>query len=99
MAWRIAIGSTATEAQTAGLGAGNRLYVNNCSACHGAKRNGNAASGFPSLLGIATRKTRDYVKNVVAHGKGMMPAFTKFSEKEKDALVAFLYEEENGYPD
>jgi quinoprotein glucose dehydrogenase len=98
MAWRIAIGSTATEAQMAGLSSGNRLYINNCVACHGAKRKGNAASGFPSLLGIGAKRTRAYVSNVISHGKGMMPAFPKFSEKQKNALVAFLYGEERQEP-
>jgi len=98
MAWRIAIGVTASEAQLAGLTSGNRLYVINCVQCHGAKLKGNVASGFPSLLGIGTKRTREYVTNIIGHGKGMMPAYPKFTEKQKQALVAFLFGEERQEP-
>jgi quinoprotein glucose dehydrogenase len=98
MAWRIAINTSATEAQLAGLSSGNRLYVMNCVQCHGAKLKGNAASGFPSLLGMSTKRTRAYVANIISHGKGMMPAFPKFSEKQKQALVAFIYGDEKQVP-
>src|SRR5699024_6992583 len=54
----------------------------------------NAASGFPSLLSLGTKRTRQYVNNVITHGKGMMPAYPKFTQKQKQALLAYLYGEE-----
>ena len=98
MAWRIAIAASASEAQLAGLSSGNRLYVINCAACHGADRKGSAASGLPSLLGIGEKRERGYVSSVIRHGKGKMPAFPKFTEKENEALVAFLYGDEKQEP-
>lgn len=98
MAWRISIGASLSEQQLEGLSSGHRLYVNNCASCHGPERKGNPASGFPSLLDIGGRTNRDYVLNVITHGKGMMPAFPKFSVVNKRALVAFLYGDEKQEP-
>ncbi|MEJ1240002.1 PQQ-binding-like beta-propeller repeat protein [Chryseolinea sp. T2] len=70
---------------------GERFYMTNCSSCHGRERKGNPASGFPSLIDPASRFTRDHVSQVISTGKGMMPAFRKFSDEEKKLLVAFLF--------
>ncbi|MEJ7739279.1 MAG: PQQ-binding-like beta-propeller repeat protein [Chitinophagaceae bacterium] len=94
MAWLISIGAKASEEQLKGLTAGHRLYITSCASCHGAELKGNPNSGFPSLMGIGGRRQKDYVNNVITHGKGMMPAFAGFSAGDKQALVAFLYEEE-----
>src|SRR5215210_21399 len=94
MAWLIAIGETASEAQLAGMSSGNRLYTTNCISCHGSERKGNPASGYPSLIGVGSRRTRDYIRNVITNGKGMMPGFGSLDDKQKQALVAFLLEEE-----
>jgi quinoprotein glucose dehydrogenase len=59
---------------------------------------GNPASGYPSLLDIGSRKKRDYVSNIISHGKGMMPAFPKFSDEQKKSLVAFLFGDEKASP-
>jgi quinoprotein glucose dehydrogenase len=94
MAWLIAVGETASEAQLAGMSSGNRLYTTNCISCHGSERKGNPASGYPSLIGIGSKRTRNYISNMITHGKGMMPGFPKFDAKQKQALVAFLLGEE-----
>ena len=98
MAWRISLGPSNTSAQNISMSAGQSLYATNCASCHGTERRGNPGSGFPSLLNIASRRSRDQVENVVAHGKGMMPAFTKFSEKERTALTGFLFGDEKEEP-
>jgi quinoprotein glucose dehydrogenase len=98
MAWRLALNPVTPDAQLASLSSGERLYANNCTSCHGAERKGNVASGFPSLLDLQKRRTTDYVNNVVAKGKGMMPAFTKFSAEERKALVSFLFGTEKVEP-
>jgi quinoprotein glucose dehydrogenase len=90
MPWLIAIGETASKAQMAGMSSGNRLYTTNCIACHGSERKGNPASGYPSLIGISSRRTKEYISRIITHGKGMMPAFAKFDDKQKQALLAFL---------
>jgi quinoprotein glucose dehydrogenase len=70
---------------------GQQVYANYCSSCHGAERNGNPASGFPSLVNVNNRFQRDHVLNVIAKGKGMMPAFKQITDQQKKLLVAFLY--------
>jgi quinoprotein glucose dehydrogenase len=76
---------------------GQSLYATNCAACHGTERRGNPASGFPSLLNIGKR-SRDGVTNIISHGKNMMPAFTKFSEKELKTITGFLFGDEEHEP-
>ncbi|QNF31662.1 PQQ-binding-like beta-propeller repeat protein [Adhaeribacter swui] len=98
MAWLLALKTTAPDANVASLSSGERLYASNCTPCHGAERKGNPASGYPSLIDIQKHRTTDYVTNVVAKGKGMMPAFTKLSAEEKKALVAFLFGTEKVEP-
>jgi len=88
MAWLIML-DTATENNT--LHPGEQLYVANCASCHGVARKGNPASGFPSLLNINERYQRQNVLNVIAAGKGMMPAFKRLTDQEKKILIAFLY--------
>lgn len=99
MAWHIALGAAASEEQLESLASGQRLYTLNCTPCHGAERKGNPGSGFPSLVDIDSRRTREHVANVITNGKGMMPAFSKLSEEEKQALVAFLFGEEEQQPE
>ncbi len=94
MAWLIALNPKVTDDKLAALTPGHRVYATSCTSCHGPERKGNAASGFPSLVDIGNRRTRDYVATVIANGKGMMPAFSKLSGQERQALVAFLFGDE-----
>ena len=94
MAWHIGLGPKASEEQLAGLTPGQRLYTLNCTPCHGAELEGNPESGFPSLVDIDSRREKAHVKNIITKGQGMMPAFSKFSEKETEDLLAFLFKEE-----
>ena len=49
------------------------LYQANCAGCHGAKRQGSAMG--PSLLGIAARRSREQIVQMIKEGTGRMPAF------------------------
>lgn len=99
MAWHISLGSSASEEDLERLSLGRRMYTLNCTPCHGAELKGNPASGFPSLEDIGNRRDREHVANVITHGRGMMPAFSKLSEDEKKALVGFLFGEEKPQPE
>ena len=99
MAWHISLGSSASEEELESLSLGRRMYTLNCTPCHGAELKGNPASGFPSLEDIGNRRDREHVANVITHGKGMMPAFSKLSDEEKKALVGFLFGEEKEQPE
>jgi quinoprotein glucose dehydrogenase len=95
MAWLLALGEAKPKAEEAvQVSLGQRLYAANCSACHGSERQGNAASGFPSLIDPNNRWQREHVVDVITKGKGMMPAFTQLTAQERQALVAFLFGDE-----
>jgi quinoprotein glucose dehydrogenase len=46
------------------------------------------------LIDIGTKRTKDFVGQIISGGKGMMPGFTTISPAEKQALIAFLFNEE-----
>lgn len=94
MAWILTMVDNPKQDELAHLSKGERVYTTLCTACHGADKKGNTKSGYPSLIDIGTRKTRDYITQVISTGKGMMPGFTTISADEKQALVAFLLGEE-----
>ncbi|MFN4146625.1 MAG: PQQ-binding-like beta-propeller repeat protein [Runella sp.] len=73
---------------------GERAYVQYCAVCHANDRKGNAKSGYPSLVDINVRRTKDFTHNIIKGGKGMMPGFAYLTENERNALVSFLYGEE-----
>lgn len=73
---------------------GRSLYGTVCSACHGFERAVNAnAPGFASLKTVKERLTRRQVLELLETGRGQMPSFTTFSEMEKRAVTAFLFDE------
>lgn len=74
--------------------AGRAVYQANCVACHGPDRKGNVTGNFPSLLDLKTRLVRDEVLTVINKGRGFMPGFGQLKDKEKDALLAFLLDED-----
>lgn len=70
---------------------GQNVYARHCSSCHGAERNGNAASGYPSLVNVNDRFEREHVLEIITKGRGRMPGNTRLTDNEKKMLVAFLY--------
>jgi quinoprotein glucose dehydrogenase len=98
MAWRIKLMKAEDKDQNISKNSGQSLYVSNCAVCHGAERRGSPASGYPSLLNVGGRRSRDFVKNIISTGKGMMPAFPGFDENQKKALVGFLFGDEKQEP-
>lgn len=89
MPWIARLLPTADDA-ISDLSPGHRLYATFCVACHGAERQGNPASGFPSLVDVSARLPRAEISQLVTHGKGMMPGFTFLSPTDKQQLVDFL---------
>lgn len=94
MAWILTMVDTPKQSELAHLSEGAKTYTLYCSVCHGPERKGNVKSGYPSLVDIQSRQSRDYVKNIVSNGKGMMPGFTTLKAEEKGALMAFLFGDE-----
>ncbi|MBK1877344.1 PQQ-binding-like beta-propeller repeat protein [Pelagicoccus mobilis] len=81
---------------TGGESAGERVYMQNCVGCHGVGMVGNTAHGIPTLKGIQNRMTRIEIGERIKLGKGVMPAFGFFSEKDMDALLDYLVNQAAG---
>lgn len=96
MAWLISLDTIVPK--TASVHPGAQLYTTNCASCHGTERKGNPASGFPSLLSLNGRLTKDQVSRLISGGKGMMPAFKRLNERELKLLVSFLFDEKVDAP-
>jgi quinoprotein glucose dehydrogenase len=64
------------------------LYVSKCASCHKADRSGTAAA--PPLVGIAQRKSREQLADIIRHGTGRMPGFPDFGTKNVNDMVEFL---------
>jgi quinoprotein glucose dehydrogenase len=76
---------------------GQRLYLLNCSSCHGADRRG-VSEAFPEVATVKERLDRDEIREIIIKGKGLMPPNTHFTEAELDHLVNFLLETDEGGP-
>lgn len=98
MAWYMSLLPTTSAEKLRKMTSGQSVYMRNCSSCHGDERKGNPASGFPSLVGISTKRSADYVNKVISQGKGMMPSFNKITEAQRKALVSFLFGNEKIEP-
>ncbi|MEX2397438.1 MAG: PQQ-binding-like beta-propeller repeat protein, partial [Balneolales bacterium] len=90
MAWHISLEPSATEEEMAHLSLGQRTYMLNCSACHGAEKMGNPNSGFPALENITSRMAQEEIISVISNGQGMMPSFANISETKMQALLTYL---------
>jgi mono/diheme cytochrome c family protein len=72
---------------------GKDLFRLNCAGCHGENLEGNLPT-FPALVGVETRKTRDQVEQQIKNGNGMMPAMSHLSSNEINAIVGYLFNDE-----
>ncbi len=70
---------------------GQHVYRAVCSFCHGMGSPVNPAS--PSLKDVSTRLTKDQIGALMKTGRGQMPSFASFSELERRAVIAFLFDE------
>ncbi|MCA9134874.1 MAG: c-type cytochrome, partial [Planctomycetales bacterium] len=66
---------------------GAMLYQLTCAGCHRADRKG-AMPLIRPLLNV--EKTDDEIRDTIRNGRGLMPAFSVFSDRELDALTAFI---------
>ncbi len=69
---------------------GERDYMAYCAPCHGLNRAGNQLGGFPSLLDVATRKTREQMFLITQKGAGRMPAFDSLSDADRNAILDYV---------
>ena len=72
---------------------GRKVYMANCSTCHGADRSGQQHV-FPSLVDLKSRLGRAEVLELTQKGKGRMPGFSHIKENDLKVLMDFLFETE-----
>jgi quinoprotein glucose dehydrogenase len=70
---------------------GEQVFLQNCTGCHGAARQGNLAANIPSLVDIGQRLTREQALEVVTKGRGVMPPWGFLSDKQREAVVGYLF--------
>ena len=79
---------------------GRQTYLSQCAACHGENMSGRgkqrsgpesvAGSGFPSLVDIATRRSRAQVAAIIRNGSGRMPGFSSLPPETLAQLIEYL---------
>jgi len=68
--------------------AGLRLYNQNCGSCHGRDRKG--SGNYPSILDIESKYDPRSFVEFINTGRRMMPAFKYLSQEDKDAVAAYV---------
>jgi glucose dehydrogenase len=69
--------------------AGAKLYLNRCSACHGATRAGSPPE-FPSLVDVTQRLSPATIEATIRNGRGRMPASQGLSEEQIQEILLYL---------
>ena len=69
--------------------AGISLYRTHCATCHGIDRGGDGHV-FPALKNLQSKFNKEHLKQFILKGKGVMPAFTHLSERERDAIARYV---------
>lgn len=64
-------------------------YLSNCASCHRDDRAGTPPN-FPSLIGIASRRSRREIADIIRKGEGRMPGFASLGPDTINALTDFL---------
>jgi quinoprotein glucose dehydrogenase len=78
-----------------GLPYGESVYQKYCAVCHQKDRGGMVDSGFPSLINIGDKLSKEEVLNQIKLGKGMMIGFPQLTSIEKEGLISFLMDEDD----
>ncbi len=73
---------------------GERIYQAVCSNCHNLN-SGGSLNGveFPALRSVKDRLSREEVMKVITEGRGQMPSWTSFLDIEREAILAFLFDD------
>ena len=75
------------------MNVGAVFYQRNCAVCHGVDKGGNRS--FPPLVDIASRLKPGDVKRLLQKPQGQMPSFYSLPDEDKDAIVAFLFNQDD----
>ncbi len=69
---------------------GETLYQNYCANCHGVSKQGNPASGYPSLVNIDQKRGKAFINQIIKQGKGMMPGFSHLNPDTQNAIADYI---------
>jgi quinoprotein glucose dehydrogenase len=84
MAWTEALAETPL-----GGSSGRDLYLRQCASCHRDDLGG-APPQFPSLVGLAGRRSYDEVRTIVWEGGGRMPSFSSLPPDGIAAIIRYV---------
>lgn len=68
---------------------GRSLYQKNCASCHGADRAGHPPT-FPSLIGVASRRSNEELIDIIHTGKPPMPGFPNVTGQSMTDLLTYV---------
>jgi quinoprotein glucose dehydrogenase len=77
---------------------GISLYRTHCATCHGLDRGGDGHV-FPSIRNLGDKYKKPDLVKLINTGKGVMPAFSHLSDKEKDAIARYVLDLEERTPE
>ncbi|HRQ49926.1 MAG TPA: c-type cytochrome, partial [Agriterribacter sp.] len=77
------------------LQAGQRLYQQHCTACHGKEMKG--GGNYPSIVGMDKKYDRASLVEFINNGRRMMPAFGHLKQEEKEAIASVVLNLKNEY--
>ena len=78
--------------------AGHRVYALHCLQCHGVNRAGDELGQYPRLDDLAGRLTEAEARTIINDGQGYMPSHAHLSTRDRDALIAYLYDSDEPNP-
>jgi quinoprotein glucose dehydrogenase len=85
MAWILAMIETGGATSL-----GQQVYLQNCTGCHGANREGNPAASIPSLVDVKSRLSREQMMDVITHGRRVMPPWGFLTMEQREAVIDYL---------
>jgi quinoprotein glucose dehydrogenase len=95
MLWWIQMRKMSEGASANKSSKGERLFNQNCSACHGMDKNGPANQAFPNLNDVGSRLKESEILNILESGRSRMPSFQHLKLEDRQAIVDFLLAKEN----
>lgn len=68
--------------------AGQRLYQQHCTACHGKEMKG--GGNYPSIVGMEKKYNKGSFIEFINNGRRMMPAFNHLKQEEKESIASVV---------
>ena len=83
---------TSKEGGASEIQIGRFIYTSNCSSCHGIDGKG-IPPNYPAIDQL--QKDRQEIIEIIRNGKNIMPSFSQLSNKDMQALMAYLTSDES----